>query len=79
MAATRKLTQKRTCKRCWALEEFQSNYCSFHYPVKKVYPMPGYPSGGSVFADFIPQEPCPKPLTGKAWLLDREFYLENPQ
>jgi len=68
-----KLTQKRTCFGCKAL-----NY-KYIYGVKKWYCQLGYETGQMVGVptEYLPVEPCPKPMTQKDWTTAKTSFHKN--
>jgi len=58
-----KLSQKRTCNGCKALEDSSyAAHCQLHIPVKPLKTV------GGIVVSFKPLAPCPKPKTIKDWL-----------
>ena len=61
-----RLKNTKTCNGCWSLgtghgaRQFR---CDLRYKMKTV-----YDRQTSTPIEGVPQEPCPKPLTGKEWL-----------
>lgn len=56
-----KLSQKRTCNGCKALDAYCSGYCDLHYKVKKSF----YDKIGMTLDKYTPLEPCFKPMTNE--------------
>jgi len=68
-----KITQKRTCFGCKAL-----NYKYIH-GVKEGYCQLGYETGAMVNVphEYLPVEPCPKPMTQKDWETAMTTFRKN--